>query len=136
MPDVLGCRQRHVTLLEVGGDVLGIVGQSHRINTPGFGFVDVLQKRSSIRHPMVPESQGNAYFDASHTMPPDAFLHRPREICPQIVAGSGTAGKCTALPVHRVHRSVITTMFCCQIVYNMQDDMRLCDARGLRPTGS
>ena len=27
VPDALGRRQGHVTLLEVGGDVLGIVGQ-------------------------------------------------------------------------------------------------------------
>src|SRR5215475_12464920 len=55
-----------------------MIAQPHRINTPGFGFVDILQKRGSIRHPMVPESQANAHFDASHTMPPDASLRRPR----------------------------------------------------------
>jgi len=43
-----------------------------------------------------------------------------REICPQSVALSVTAGKCATLPMHRIRHHITTAMFCCQLVYNMQ----------------
>jgi hypothetical protein len=69
-------------------------------------------------------------------MPPAPVLHRPQGNLPQIVAGSGTAGKCGALPVQRVRRYIVMAMFCCQIVYNMQGNMRPFRARCIRPAGS
>jgi hypothetical protein len=73
---------------------------------------------------MVPESQANAYFDTSHAMPPDACLHSPRKIYPQIVALSGLAGKYAALLGRRPRRHIIMAMFYYQFVYNMLGYMR------------
>ena len=53
-----------------------MIAQPHGVNIPRFGFINVLKKRRSIRHPMVPEPQANAHFDASHTMPPAASSSR------------------------------------------------------------
>src|SRR5215475_11033527 len=57
-----------------------------------------------------------------------------REICPQIVALSVTAGKYAALFLHRVHHHLISAMFYCQFVYNMQENMRLCAWKEARQT--